>query len=107
MPDQPHFKLSNAWQKCLLLIALGLILLVVGILYAFPNVDMMTDRCIVCGRSRTYYQIEGRNTGSTIYNLKLDAVGNPSHHHMYTDPQYTHLGMLPRWKLHPGRKQSD
>jgi hypothetical protein len=66
----------------------------------------MTNTC-PCGRIRTYYQIEGAKYGSTIYNLKLEAVGNPSHHHDYTDPQYQHIGFMPRWKLHARGKQTD
>jgi len=76
-------------------------------LYAFPNVDLMTDRCLKCGRRRTYYQIEGAQYGTTIYNLNVEVAGNPSEHHEYTDPEYTHLGMIPRWKLHASGKQTD
>lgn len=90
-----------------MVLAVASVVVFVGVLYTFPNVDMMTDRCLECGRTRIYLQIEGAQYGSTMYNLNIEAAGNISHHHKYTDAQYAHLGMMPRWKLRPSGKQSD
>jgi len=73
----------------------------IAYLYLFPDTLLLTDRCS-CGRSRSYYQVRDAKYGSAIYNLKLQETGDtsPSHHHEYTDPQYTDVGRVPRWTLH-------
>ena len=95
-------------MKVFATLILSLVLLVVGYLYLFPHVELLSDHCHLCRRSRVYYQLVGDKYGSTIYNLHIGAPGDSSltHHHLYVDPQISDTKSVPRWTLHPNGLQS-
>ena len=82
--------------------------LVVGSLYLFPETEILSDHCTLCGRSRVYYHLAGDKYGSTIYNLRVDVQGDisPSHQHLYVDPEIIDNKNTPRWTLHSSGQQS-
>ena len=95
-------------MKVFATLILSMVLLVGSYLYLFPEAQLFSDHCTLCGRSRVYYHLTGDKYGSTIYNLQIDAPGNssPTHHHLYVDPQIGDTKIVSRWTLHPNGLQS-
>jgi hypothetical protein len=95
-------------MKRLLLFILVIAALGAGYLYLFPEVEILSDHCIACDRTRVYDHLAGDKYGSTIYNLQVERPGNtsPTHRHVYVDPQISDTRALPRWSLRASGTQA-
>lgn len=94
-------------MKRSLIALVAVLVLAGGYLYLFPDVQLLSDHCIACGRSRVYYQLGSDKYGSTIYNMQVERPGDtsPSHPHTYVDPLSSDVRRMFRCRLHPSGTQ--